>query len=215
MKKSSYFVNEDDSEDIDSFVSPFNNCVCDFSDTEDDEEADRDPRPVRQTVKKDAVLVNGAPCIIHASCCRKCHYARIELNKKSNCVCEQLLRLSGQISQGEFETRKRQNTPFLARGERCHHGICCVGCHFKLVDEERREQWRAERLEERRKQARREEERRLERKAQRAAKRKQLKREAAVAEERELEARARLERRVEEWRAPMSTETVDRTSAEL
>jgi len=214
-KKLSYFVDEDDSEDVESLRFPWRDCLCDLSDSEDCEEAGRDPREVRQMVQKDAVLVNGAPCIIHGSCCRKCHYACIELHKKSDCVCEQLLRLSGRISQSEFEKRKEMNTPFLAKGERCHHGICCVGCHFKLVHDERREQRRADVLEERREQARLKEEQKLERKAREDAKKKKLKREADMAEEREREARVRLVRRVEEWRAPSDIEMVDRTTAEL
>lgn len=215
MKKSSYFVDEDDLDDGRTLVFPFRNCICDFSDSEDCEEAGRDPEDLRQMVQKDAVLVNGAPCIIHDCCCRKCHYERIEMHKKSDCVCEQLLQLSGRISQGEFERRKRQNTPFLAKGERCHHGICCVGCHFKLLQDAEREELRASILEKRRERARIEEEQRLERKAQRDAKRKQLKREADMAEEIEREAKVRLVRRVEEWRASSDTEMVDRTTAEL
>jgi len=212
-KKSSYFVDEDDLDDVRTLVFPFRNCICDFSDSEDCEEADHDTEELRQMVQKDAVLVNGAPCIIHDSCCRKCHYECIEIHKKSDCVCEQLLRLSGRISQGEFERRKRQNTPFLAKGERCHHGICCVGCHFKLLQDEEREELRASILEERREQERLKEKQRLEMKARRDAK-KQLKREADKAEEMEWKARVTLVRKVEQWRAPMDTETVDRTTAE-
>lgn len=212
-KKSSYFVDDNDSEDVEPAYFPYMNCTCALDHFESSEEGD--PEEVRQTRQKDVVLVNGAPCIIHDYCCRKCHYESIERDTKPDCVCEQLLRLSGRISQREFERRKQQNTPFLEEGERCHHGICCVGCHFKLVHEERREELRVSMREKRRERERLREERRLLRKAQRDAGPKKRKREADMAEEMEPEARAWLERRVEEWGAPVDTETHGRTTAEL
>ncbi len=212
-KKSSYFVDEDDDEDIEPMYFPYRNCTCDLD--HDDSSEEHDPQDVRQMGQKDVILVDGAPCMIHDYCCRKCHYEIFERDTKPDCVCEELLRLSGRISQSEFERRKQQNTPFLAKGERCDHGMCCVGCHFKLLQDAEREELRASILEKRRERARIEEEQRLERKAQRDAKRMQLKREADMAEEIEREAKVRLVRRVEEWRASSDTEMVDRTTAEL
>lgn len=212
-KLSSYFVDEDHSEEVEPSYSLYTNCTCDLDHHVSREEDDpEDGLPMGQ---KEVVLVDGAPCVIHDYCCRKCHYESIERDTKPACVCEKLMRLSGRISKSDFERRKQRNTPFLEEGERCHHGICCVGCHFKLVHEERREELRVSRLEERRERDRLMEEHRLFRKAQRDARQKKRKREADMAEEMEGEARVRLERRIEEWRAPVDTETDGRTMAEL
>lgn len=169
--KSNYMVELEDLEPDTPMRNAYNDCICDLISEPDFDstcqQSDRDLGEILEKTSTNAVRIDGAPCRIHSQRCRKCHYRLIE---KQDCICGQLLDEADFIPHHEFERRKRKATPFLADGERCVHAICCVGCHFELLEADRLAQWQETLREQERERIRKEEKERLLRKAKRAAK---------------------------------------------
>ena len=140
-KKSNYVVDPDDLEPLSPFFHPFRNCICDLVDDSDTGHSEQG-----QKIKSNPVLVDGAPCKTHDLCCQECHYELGEIERyeraKQDCICELLLYEKNYVPESEHERRKRHITPFLPDGEPCFHSICCRGCHYELLEADRRDRFR-------------------------------------------------------------------------